>query len=135
MRHAHAYGAIQSYAAVGTVAAVTDAGPHHLISLLLEGALSRIAAAKGHIQRNEVAAKCESISKAIGIVNGLHASLNHEQGGELAANLGVLYDYVELRLLEANLHNDPSRLDEVARLLGEIKGAWETIAPTAASVP
>lgn len=129
MMQARSYGAMRSYADVGAETSVIDADPHHLICLLLDGALGRIAAARGHMQRGEVAQKCEGISKAIGIVVGLRASLNLEQGGEIARNLEALYDYVELRLLEANLKNDADRLDEVMKLLGEVKGAWDAIAP------
>lgn len=135
MSHASTYGAAQRYANVGAEAAVTDANPHHLVMLLLGGALDRIAAAKGHVQRGEVAQKGECIGKAIGIVSGLRASLDKEKGGEVAANLDALYDYTALRLLEANAHNDPARLDEVASLLGEIKSAWEAIAPGARGMP
>lgn len=128
MSHARAYGAMQSYAAVGAETSVIDADPHRLIHLLLDGALSRIAAAKGHMQRGEVAQKGECIGKAIGIVSGLRSSLNREQGGEIASNLESLYDYTELRLLQANVQNEPRHLDEVAKLLGEIKSAWDAIA-------
>lgn len=135
MRHAHAYGATRSYVAVGAETSVTDADPHRLIRLLLDGVLSRIAAAKGHMLRGEIAQKGECIGKAIGIVSGLQASLNRDEGGEIAANLSALYDYAGLRLLEANVHNDPARLEEVAKLLGEIKSAWESITPETRSAP
>ena len=135
MNFARAYGAAHAYQNVGAEAAVTDADPHRLIQLLLQGALDRIAVAKGHMQRGEVAPKCECIGKAIDIVGGLRGALDHERGGEIARNLQALYDYAELRLLEANTHNDPARLDEVAQLLGDIKGAWESIAPRASVTP
>jgi flagellar protein FliS len=48
----------------------------------------------------------------------------------LAQDLDALYGYMCLRLVFANLHNDPDVLDEVSRLLGEIKGAWDSIRPT-----
>lgn len=130
MSYAKAYSAAQQYGTVGTEAAVAEADPHRLIQLLLEGVLVRIAAAKEHMQRGEVARKGECISKAISIIDGLRASLDAEAGGEIASNLEDLYVYVSYRLLEANLKNDASRLDEVTRLLGEIKGAWASIAPS-----
>jgi len=129
MNIARANGAMQSYQTMGAEAAVTDADPHRLIQLLLQGALDRIATAKGHLQRGEVGPKGECIGKAISIVDGLRAALNFEQGGKIAQNLGDLYDYMEHGLLEANLRNDPAKLDEVATLLGEIRGAWEAIGP------
>jgi flagellar protein FliS len=47
-----------------------------------------------------------------------------------------LYDYMNQRLLQANLKNDPAILDEISRLLTELKGAWESIRqPDAAAVP
>lgn len=131
MNLARAYGAMQQYQSVGAQSAVTDADPHRLIQLLLQGALDRIAAAKGHMQRGEVGPKGESVGKAINIVGGLRGSLNREAGGEIAGNLESLYDYVELRLLEGNVKDDPAALDEAARLLGEIKSAWDAIAPPA----
>ena len=54
-------------------------------------------------------------------------------GGELALNLASLYEYMVMRLLAANLNNDITLLDEVARLLGELQGAWEEIRPGAQS--
>jgi flagellar protein FliS len=130
MNLATAYSARQRYREMGAEAAITDASPHRLIRLLLQGALDRITAAKGHLQRGETALKCECIGKAIDIVGGLRGALDHERGGEIAANLQAIYDYSELRLLEANYKNDPARLDEVTRLLGEIRSAWDDIAPT-----
>ncbi|HWR88593.1 MAG TPA: flagellar export chaperone FliS [Acidiferrobacterales bacterium] len=132
MSYAKAYSAAQQYVTVGTEAAVADADPHRLIQLLLESVLVRIASAKEHMQRGDVARKGECISQAISIMDGLRASLNAEAGGEIASNLEDLYVYVSQRLLEANLKNDASRLDEVTRLLGEIKGAWASIAPSQA---
>ncbi len=127
--------AMQQYNTVATDAAVDYASPYRLIQMLFEGALGRIAAARGHMERGEVAAKGVAIGKAISIVAGLRKSLNHEAGGEIAANLERLYDYYERRLLEANTSNDPRLLDEVTRLLGEIKSAWDQIGHAADTPP
>lgn len=129
MNLATAYSTGQRYQEMGAEVAITDASPHRLIRLLLQGALDRIAVAKGHTRRGEAGPKGESIGKAIDIISGLRAALDHERGGEIAANLQAIYDYSELRLLEANLKNDAARFDEVTRLLGEIRAAWDGIAP------
>ncbi|MGS2724135.1 flagellar export chaperone FliS [Porticoccus sp. GXU_MW_L64] len=117
--------ALKAYKSVGVQSGMTDATPHQLISKLFTGALDRIASAKGAIGRSEQTQKGELLGKAIAIVDGLRASLDHENGGEIATNLASLYDYMEQRLLEANLNNDIERLDEVAGLLKEIKAGWE----------
>lgn len=119
---------IQSYARVGVESGVVSASPHRLISLLFDGAQSRIRTAKLQMQQGNVAGKAEAITKAIDIVSaGLQSALDREQGGELAASLESLYDYIVGRLLHANLHNDEAALDEAARLLDDIGSAWKSI--------
>lgn len=122
--------ALRQYQQVGTASGVAYASPHRLIQMLMEGALGRIAVAKGCIQRQETAAKGEQISKAVDIIGGLREGLNHEAGGEIATNLEALYDYMQQRLLEANLQSDITILDEVADLLRPIKEAWDVIGDT-----
>ena len=68
-----------------------------------------------------------SISKAIGIIGGLREGLNIEQGGEVAANLDSLYEYMTARLIEANVQNEVEPLDEVANLLRNVKTGWDAI--------
>ena len=114
---------------VGIATETTD--PHRLIMMLFEGAQAAIVVARGQIAQNHVAEKGAAISKAIDIVtNGLKASLNTEQGGELAERLAALYEYISLRLLWANLKNDVAALDEAAQLLGELQSAWGQIDET-----
>ena len=124
----NSYQAAKSYSSLKVHSGVADASPHRLIQMLFEGALERIAQAKGALLQNQIARKGELIGKAVNIVGGLQGSLNDKEGGQLAANLDDLYDYVIRRLTEANFHNDPERLDECGRLLSEIKTAWDAIA-------
>lgn len=124
--------AINAYTNVGIDSGVTAADPHKLISMLFQGALLAIANAKNGILKNDTPAKGKAISHAIKIINnGLNLSLDKEVGGELAHNLSALYDYMANRLLFANLNNDLAALDEVAKLLTDLKTAWESIRPSA----
>jgi flagellar protein FliS len=118
--------ALKQYQQVGVQAAVADATPHRLILLLMQGALEKIATAKGYTLRGN-SEKGSLISGAISILDGLRGSLNFEVGGEIAENLELIYDYCQRRLLEANIKNDPVVLDEVYGLIREIKLAWEAI--------
>lgn len=129
--------AINAYNKVGIDTGVVSADPHKLISLLYQGALLAITNAKSGIARGDIAARGKAISHAILIIDsGLSASLNKEVGGDLALNLAALYEYMSHRLLAANLSSDINALDEVSRLLNELKEAWESIRqPTAASSP
>ena len=124
---------LRQYQQVNTQSSVAYASPHRLIQMLMEGAFERIAVAKGCIQRQDIAGKGEQIGKAIDIVGGLREGLNHEAGGEIAANLDALYAYLQKRLLEANLRSDIATLDEVADLLRPVKEAWDAIGATASA--
>lgn len=106
---------------------VADATPYQLILMLMTGALERIARAKGAIEYQVVEEKGLRISQAISIIGGLRESLDMEKGGELAANLDALYDYMQQRLLEANIKNSIALLDEVSQLLATVKSGWEGI--------
>jgi len=121
---------VNAYQHVGAGGAIGGASRERLVQMLLDGALERIATAKGHIQRGEAAQKGEQIGKAISIVDGLRASLNPE-AGELSANLDDLYTYIGGRLLAASTEADPAILDEVGDLLREIKSAWDVLASQA----
>ena len=126
----NATAAINAYNTISTESSVNGADPHRLISMLYQGALLAIANARSGILRKETAAKGKSISRAIAIIgDGLNACLDKKVGGELARNLSSLYEYMVFRLVEANLKSDISILDEVARLLTELKGAWDSIRP------
>jgi len=122
--------AMREYEQVGARSQIEGASPERLIQLMLEGALDRVALARGAMENGETAAKGERIGKAISLVEGLRASLDHERGGELAGNLDALYEYASRRLLEANLRNDVAILDEVSNLLREIKQAWDRLVGT-----
>jgi|SRR5690554_794589 len=119
--------ALQQYQSVNHQAQAASADPHRLIQMLMEGGLTRLAQARGAMEREQTALKGELIGKAIGIVNGLRQSLDVEKGGEIAANLDGLYDYMVRRLMEANLKNDPAILEEVSGLLREVKEGWDAI--------
>lgn len=116
--------AINQYKSIDLQTRIESANPHELINLLLQGARSHIASAQGYIQRQQIREKGEHISKAISIVDGLRTSLDHEQGGDIAANLDRLYEYVQQILLKANLHNDIELLSQANSLLAVIHQAW-----------
>lgn len=121
------YSAIAKYQTVGLHGDVEAASPHRLIELMMEGALDRIAQAQSALLRAEIAGKCESVSKAINLIEGLRASLDHSHDAPVAGNLDALYEYMARRLLEANLHNDLAVFREVAGLLRSIYDAWHAI--------
>lgn len=117
----------RQYADMHNVGNLGEETPHRLIQMLMDGLLARINSAKGAIEHHDMEAKAGYISKAIGIVGGLNESLDLEKGGELAANLRSLYDYMNICLFQASQENSIDKLNEVASLMKDIKEAWDAI--------
>lgn len=118
---------VNQYKDVNRQTGVTEASPHRLIQMLLDGAIDKVAVATGAMQRGEIENKGNHITSAVSIIIGLRSSLDLEGGGEIARNLNDLYDYMMRRLMEAHQANDVAALDEVASLLREVKRGWDAI--------
>lgn len=120
------------YSEVSISTGVNSADPHRLIEMLFERADELLSAADSAISCGDRPGKGEAITRVIRIVDeGLRASLNYD-AGELAQNLGSLYDYMLQRLLQANQNNCQETLAEVRRLMHELHSAWSAIGPLAA---
>lgn len=119
-----------AYAKVGLETGVIAASPHELIVMLYDGAITSLHMAGRAMDNNNVEEKSKSISRAVNIVNeGLKSCLNIKQGGELAANLDDLYQYISNRIMLANLRNDKTLLEEASTLLSGLRDAWKMIDP------
>lgn len=122
------------YRQTAVSSAVLDADPHRLVALMFTGVRERLQRAAACIDAGNVARKGQAISEASTIIGHLSASLNLEAGGEIAENLLALYEYMQRRMLEANLHNDAAALVECDGLIGDIQSAWSAIAPEPAGM-
>lgn len=125
------YKANQTYQQVNLESEITNATPYQLIGILFKGALSALKRGEIFMRQNKISEKGKEISKAINIIDsGLKQALNYDEGGELAANLASLYDYMVMRLLNANLENNVAYVQEVYQLLSDIASAWQQIGAT-----
>ena len=120
---------VNQYRKLDVQTSVAEASSHQLIDMLFEGARERIHQALGYLERGDTAAKSQAINAVVDIVAGLQASLDHDQGGELAGNLEALYDYMQRRLFRANTDNDADALREVGDLIATLRSAWRAIDP------
>ncbi|ENM2077985.1 flagellar export chaperone FliS [Escherichia coli] len=115
----------QAYAQIGVESAVMSASQQQLVTMLFDGVLSALVRARLFMQDNNQQGKGVSLSKAINIIeNGLRVSLDEESKDELTQNLIALYSYMVRRLLQANLRNDVSAVEEVEALMRNIADAW-----------
>ena len=116
----------QAYAQIGVESAVMSASQQQLVTMLFDGVLSALVRARLFMQDNNQQGKGVSLSKAINIIeNGLRVSLDEESNDELTQNLIALYSYMVRRLLQANLRNDVSAVEEVEALMRNGGDAWK----------
>lgn len=126
------YGAANAYRQVSAHSGVESASPHQLIQMLFDGLFQSLNAARGALQRGDIEEKGRHISKAVRILQeGLVVGLDLEKGGELAANLKLLYDYSVAQLTKANVRNNEHLVEEVIKVLQPVAQGWKEIGPTA----
>ncbi|GAB5380760.1 MAG: flagellar export chaperone FliS [Aliiglaciecola sp.] len=106
---------------------ISNADPHKITLMLMQGALDRMAYGKGCIERKDFEGKAEHLSKASAILINLRDTLDMDVEGEVSNNLFALYDYMIQRITDANIQNDLNIMDEVINLLLPIKNAWASI--------
>ncbi|MCI8210558.1 flagellar protein FliS [Pseudomonas sp. S25] len=121
--------ALRQYQKIGSQAQTSEASPHRLVQMLMQGGLDRMAQAKGAMARKDLPNKGIFISKAIAIIGGLREGLDLDKDPtDALRNQDNLYHFMMKRLTEANVKNDPKILDEVAGLLITVKEGWDAIA-------
>lgn len=112
--------------------AILGASPAQLVVMLYDGALRFIEAGRLAMRAKDLSVQNDRLLRAQRIVSELLATLDHEQGGELATNLAGLYGFVLDRLMQANIEDREEPLDQAAKTLQELREAWVHLA---ASVP
>ena len=120
-------GSLKAYRQVNVESQKAEASPHKVVQLLLGGSIDKLLQAKMAIDSKQVAKKGELLGRTMEIVTHLKASLDHEQGGEVADNLSALYEYILRRIAEANANQDVTAIDEVIDLLKTVKEGWDAI--------
>jgi len=108
-------------------AAIQTASQGKLILMMYDGAIKFINIALENIPLKKYDIVNKNIIKAQDIITELMLALNIEVGGEIARNLYSLYDYMNRRLVEANIKKNSEIAQEVLRLLSELKEAWDTV--------
>ncbi len=114
---------------------ILQADPIRLVRMLYGGAIDAVAKARVHLHEGEIAGRSRQITKATNIVNELMLSLDRERGGEIAANLAELYDYLAQRLQNANFRQIDEPLAEVERLLTTLLEGWDKCTALPESLP
>ena len=106
--------------------AVETATPLMLIIMLYDEAIKMCNLASQDMGVNKESVHNKLI-KAQKIVTELTVSLNMDAGGEVAENLKSIYIYLHMRLVEANIENNKEKVNEVARILKDLRDAWHIV--------
>ena len=107
---------------------VQSRSPLELVVMLYDGAIQAADSACAAIASGNIPARKAGISKMMGIIAHLQNTLDMERGGEIAENLDRIYTWANVRLLDAVVQNDATPVEEVRRVLGNLREAWQTIA-------
>ena len=83
---------LAAYRSASVHSGVDAADPHRLVVMLMDGALERIATARGLMSNGTGGAeRAQLLHRAVAIIDELRNSLNFK-AGELAHNLDALYE-------------------------------------------
>lgn len=123
--------ALRQYRETGTATAAAGVHPMQLIEMLYGGAIDHLAAARGSLQRGELAPRLRHIQETLAILEHLRLTLDFQRGGEIAQNLAGLYDYMRQRLALANASADARPLEEVMDLLKTLHAGWQQLPQSA----
>jgi len=106
---------------------IAQADPHQITLMLMQGAIDKMAYAKGCMERKDFEGKSVHLSKASAIIVNLRDTLDFSVESEVTDNLFALYDFMVNRLTDAHVQNSQSIIDEVIGLMLPIKTAWASI--------
>jgi flagellar protein FliS len=104
---------------------VTTASPGELTLMLYNGCLKFIHFAKKAIEDNNIEEKNTNLLKAQKIIQELMVTLNMDSS--ISKQLMPMYDYLNRRLMEANVKNDTEILVEVEGFVTEFRDTWKQI--------
>jgi flagellar secretion chaperone FliS len=113
-------------------ASVMTASPEQLVVMLYDGAGRFLRQAEGSMVEGSWLQASERLTRAEAIIDELLATLDMD-AGEIAERLQAIYIFCKTRLIEARIERDPVRVEQVARLLAELRGAWANIKNPAAA--
>ena len=111
---------------------IRTATPTELVVLMYDSAISALQQARDFMHSGDIAGRARCLNKASSILTELQATLNFEAGGEIARSLDRLYAYMRNSLFEATTRQDVSPIDEVVRLMTNLRSAWIEVAKSEA---
>jgi flagellar protein FliS len=107
--------------------AILTAPPERLLVMLYDGANRFLIQAATALRSGDLSAMNDRLRRAEAIITELRQTLDMSQG-EVASNLESIYSFCQRLLLESRLKRDPEPIEQVAKLLRELRDAWDQAA-------
>ncbi len=115
---------------------VESCTPAETVLMLYDGAINFIRKALIELNENDnIPGKALLLDKTVIIIDYLYTCLDRDKGGEIAENLHKLYEYMMVRLAEANMKNDTEKMEEVMNMLITLREGWGKISNDDNKVP
>lgn len=108
-------------------AELLSASPGQLVVMLYDKMLLTLRRARAANDARQVAQRVDEICKATDMITELRISLDHEQGGQISAQLDALYAFMLRELLEANRKQDSARIDVVLKIATDLRDGFAQI--------
>lgn len=102
---------------------VNTATPEELTLMLYNGCIKFINIAELAMEDKDISKINENIQKAQAIINELNITLNMDI--ELSENLRTLYDFVNSRLVDANISKDKKPLEDAKSIVSDMRDTWK----------
>jgi flagellar secretion chaperone FliS len=103
---------------------VLTATPEQLQLMLYDGAIRFCEQARVGLANKNYEQSYNGLSRATRIINELTSSLKHELAPQLCGKLAALYNFVYLKLIEANVQHEMKSLDEALNILRYQRETW-----------
>jgi flagellar secretion chaperone FliS len=111
-----------------TESSVLTASPERLVVMLYDGAIRFLGQAAVAMRADNQRVFLDRVQRAEAIIKELNLTLNMRQGGEISERLRAIYQFCNLHLTSATVERDPGKIDDVIKLLSELREAWQQIA-------
>jgi flagellar secretion chaperone FliS len=107
---------------------ILTAPPGRLVVMLYDGCIRFLFQSAYAMRQGDRTVSLQRMRKAEAIIDELRVTLDHDKGGEIASNLDAIYGFGRSHLLKAWADQDADKIDDVSRLIGELRDAWAQIA-------
>jgi len=117
----------QEYARRYAAAEVNVPDRGRLLLLVFEGGVKFLRLTRDALAAGDFGRFAEHLGRAQAIISELLATLDHEAGGAIAADLARLYEFMLFHLTEANVRKSVPHVEQVMAVFGTVAGAYREV--------